>query len=364
MATPCIRESLFGHPASAKRTLSVNHLHVQEYIRFQVLITQGTLYVKGGLPDPVPDPLSPNLQTVGKPKRGICQAIELVLAAIGKPEILARGHLFAACRLLVHDKLAGRSLAPLCIEYIGKPSFADISAETRCLEELSVQDPNPEPPLNPRKTSPVKYFDPTEAQLAGLHSMQQRPSRSRRLCRSFRVARPALPFRRLAASPRPVTNGEEDAAHRHLYNTFTWMGRAAFPLLVDAVTRLRPNGAYHAAFLRGLSGVGKSHLLAALVLCLRHQGKTVVYIPDCGNLIMCPVSYLASALLCAFPGENPEATQRRDEIRTLDSLDAIKRRCAAVRNNRSTGRDEFHFRFVVDQVDELDLTRERGGWKA
>jgi hypothetical protein len=141
------------------------------------------------------------------------------------------------------------------------------------------------------------------------------------------------------------------------------MGRAAFPLLVDAVTRLRPNGAHHAAFLRGLSAVAKSHLLAALMLCLRYQGKTVVYIPDCGNLIMCPVSYLA-ALLCAFPGETPEATQRQDEIRILDSLDTIKRRCAAVRNNRNTGTDEFHFRFVVDQVEELDLTRERGGWKA
>ncbi|KAJ7902827.1 hypothetical protein B0H14DRAFT_3708282 [Mycena olivaceomarginata] len=102
----------------------------------------------------------------------------------------------------------------------------------------------------------------------------------------LQVARPAfpfvgwqLPFDRFTFQS--VTNGEEDAAHGHLYNTFTWMGRAAFPLLVDAVTRLRPNGAHHAAFFRGFSGVGKSHLLAALVLCLRHQGKTVVYIPDC-----------------------------------------------------------------------------------
>jgi Cdc6-like AAA superfamily ATPase len=140
-----------------------------------------------------------------------------------------------------------------------------------------------------------------------------------------------------------------DENNLYSYNTFEWMGREVFPRLVEAVSDLRTdNSRASSAFLLGPIGVGKSHLLAALALHLRSQGKVVVYIPHCGDLFSSPVKYTAAALLCAFAGSSAEDRRRRHEIRMLDSTQAIEKWCS----QQST--QGIRFYFLIDQLNELE----------
>jgi len=61
---------------------------------------------------------------------------------------------------------------------------------------------------------------------------------------------------------------------------------------------------YSQLYLYGPSGFGKSHLLAAVVLCLIWQGERVVYIPDCREALNDSFRYIQEALLFAFHNDN------------------------------------------------------------
>jgi hypothetical protein len=52
----------------------------------------------------------------------------------------------------------------------------------------------------------------------------------------------------------------------------------------------------------GMLGAGKSHLLAALACLLRREGKLVVFIPNCNELLADPTEYFGAALEAAYGG--------------------------------------------------------------
>jgi hypothetical protein len=68
-------------------------------------------------------------------------------------------------------------------------------------------------------------------------------------------------------------------------------------------------------------GYGKSHILAALACLLRRRGDRVIYLPDCRQMLVDPVLYGKSALLCAFSDQH--SSTKRDTIQSLSSSDEI-----------------------------------------
>ncbi|KAJ7195441.1 hypothetical protein GGX14DRAFT_676576 [Mycena pura] len=281
-----------------------------------------------------------------------------LLAAIGDPDKCHRGHLFAILRLLAHHKSHGQSLAPICTGYISKKSIVGESS----IELLTSSRSEPKVPLNeiersPKKRrlsdsipAPVYNTSPSERQLRAFQAALEKESRFpddysnpeqwRQL--PFPFVHSHLPRRRFN-----FTSVVDDAG-QFLLSTFEWMGREFFTTLVDAVACLGLDGLTSAAFLLGTIGVGKSHLLAALAVLLRCQGKHVVYVPDCEFLVMSPVRYMAAAFLCCFSGQDKESRKKRDEIRSLHDLKAIK---AWAERQYTLG---IRFYYIIDHLNGLE----------
>ncbi|KAJ7785718.1 hypothetical protein B0H16DRAFT_1487735 [Mycena metata] len=356
--------------APSRCTLSQNDLSVKEYIVYQDLTSQGPLAVAGGLPSNISNPLHPTTTNAWEaPAITIPVVVALayekiiggnvpdnmhvaLVTAIGNPSQVTRGHLFALFRLLSHFRDSS-STAVLCTEYIQKRP-AGSSPPVAQIPLSGVTPVSDEPPMKRRRSEvgPTTAHNllPTDAQLKGLEWASHlvpfevehyaEPQHWQQL--PFPFCYSALPHDRFS-----LENARSDADQPYL--TFDWMGREVFPLLVNAVARLKTDGmGPSAAFLGGPIGVGKSHLLAALALFLRRQGKTVVYIPHCGDLLQSPIRYVVAALLCAFSGAGLDNKTRRNELRYLKSSEEIIHWC------ESQTQRGVQFYFIVDQLNGLE----------
>jgi hypothetical protein len=104
-------------------------------------------------------------------------------------------------------------------------------------------------------------------------------------------------------------------------------------------------------YFHGTVGAGKSHLLAALACLLTRQGKIVVFIPDCNELLADPAGYFAPALEFAYGNKDlPPRLQALllpapDESTTLERLTQF---CSHVTENGDRPL------FIVDQANALE----------
>lgn len=120
------------------------------------------------------------------------------------------------------------------------------------------------------------------------------------------------------------------------------MGRHAFRRLYECASDFEkdPFRAYAKVAVHGCSGTGKSHLLAALACLLTHEGKRVVYVPDCVLLIENFFLEMRSALQFAFP----------EYASTMDAwleVEQVRDFCRAWRKSGTIF-------FVLDQREALD----------
>ncbi|KAL5512234.1 hypothetical protein ACEPAG_3519 [Sanghuangporus baumii] len=124
---------------------------------------------------------------------------------------------------------------------------------------------------------------------------------------------------------------------------FAFMGRHMFRRLYDCVAEFEkdPFRSYAKACVYGCVGTGKSHVLAALACLLLHEGKRVIYVPDCVLLLESFFIEMRSALQFAFP----------EYASTMDawtSVDQVRDFCRAWRKTGSIF-------FVLDQREALDV---------
>ncbi|KAJ6601384.1 hypothetical protein DFH09DRAFT_561727 [Mycena vulgaris] len=362
-------------PAAHRYSLTMEDLGAREALAFQKLICDG-LWEVGGLTGPksMDDVATDSWQALKSTMRltiyfayqkilGGSAPVEVtdrLLAAIGKPDVCLRGHLFAILRLLVHHKNE-ESMTPICTEYISKKSFVQGGGGANHIEELTMSQSDPimaDRPMKRRRSSEtapaaIHITVPTEKQLLAFSSAMDAVSIDASQY-ALSASWHRLPFPLVYLSLPNYSfklQSVLDEGGSHLYNTFDWMEREAFPLLVKAVANLtsRTDGTNpSAAFLLGTIGVGKSHLLAALAVHLRQQGKVVVYVPDCGELVKSPVHYMGAALLCAFSGQNSENRIKRVQIRALTSMLEIESWC---KNQYTLG---VCLIFLVDQLNGLE----------
>src|SRR6266487_633234 len=125
---------------------------------------------------------------------------------------------------------------------------------------------------------------------------------------------------------------------------FEYMGRERFGDLWNTVQSLRIGSGSSQLFLQGTMGCGKSHMLAALTCLLFRRGKRPVYIPDCRQMLVDPLPYIQSALLCTFA--DASSSSHRDKIRSFRNPDDALDFC------RNLG--ERHLYFIVDQINALE----------
>jgi hypothetical protein len=125
---------------------------------------------------------------------------------------------------------------------------------------------------------------------------------------------------------------------------FEYMGRERFGSLWGAVQSLRIGSGSSQLFLQGTMGHGKSHMLAALTCLLFRIGKRPVYIPDCRQMLVDPLSYIQSALLCAFA--DASSSSHRHKIRSFRTVDDALEFC------HNFGATQLYF--IIDQINSLE----------
>ena len=127
---------------------------------------------------------------------------------------------------------------------------------------------------------------------------------------------------------------------------FQYMGRSQLTAVLGKATSDGFNrNAYSKLYLYGPSGVGKSHILAALVVYLVQQGKRVVYIPDCRAALRDPFTWIRDALLFAFYGDD-NSIRAISEAGNTDDLISIVRH-----------QHNFSLFLIVDQCNAMDYDR-------
>ena len=129
--------------------------------------------------------------------------------------------------------------------------------------------------------------------------------------------------------------------------TFAFMGRSHFSVLSKNVHELDPRGFGGKApkmLFYGTIGFGKSHSLAALALVLMQEGKRVVFLPTCKDLLDDRVKYFRKALLLTF-GDAPELMQ---ELMDATTQQELVRFCD----------QQTELYFVVDQWNALDANKQ------
>ena len=127
--------------------------------------------------------------------------------------------------------------------------------------------------------------------------------------------------------------------------TFRYMGRSVFEAVWTKATSnwYSARERYQQLYLYGLAGVGKSHLMAALVFYLVRQGHRVVYIPDCRAALANPFHYIQGALLFAFYGDS-DSYYLISEAENMDDLRAVV-----------TGHYPPPFYLIVNQCNALEV---------
>jgi hypothetical protein len=127
-------------------------------------------------------------------------------------------------------------------------------------------------------------------------------------------------------------------------SSFAYMGRESFSVVWSEVNGLKTRGGVTRLYINGTMGYGKSHILAVLAGLLSRSKKRTVYMPDCRELLGDMVSYLQSALLCAFA--DPSSSHWRDKIRAFKSQEDIYDFCR---------KQSEPFYFIVDQKNALEI---------
>jgi energy-coupling factor transporter ATP-binding protein EcfA2 len=125
---------------------------------------------------------------------------------------------------------------------------------------------------------------------------------------------------------------------------FEYYGREKFRELYNAAMSMNLQGT-RKYFLHGTLGAGKSHLLAALACILHKEGRKVVFLPDCREMMGNVFGYLRSALRLAFTGD----TRRDAFLAGCKDTQGLLDFCSAASS-------EVHLLFIVDQVNALDPT--------
>lgn len=140
-----------------------------------------------------------------------------------------------------------------------------------------------------------------------------------------------LPTERFPLSKEPV-------------KVFEYMGRERFGKLWANVQSFRIGSGLSRLFLYGNMGSGKSHMLAALACLLFRLGNHPVYIPDCRQMLMDPLSYIQSALLCSFA--DAPSLALRDKIRSFKNTSDALTFCSNLGTRR--------LYFIIDQINALE----------
>jgi len=127
--------------------------------------------------------------------------------------------------------------------------------------------------------------------------------------------------------------------------TFLYQGRRQFTSIHATIRAMKdceltPKTVY----LNGCMGVGKSHILAAVVCELRKSGERVLYLPDCEEFVSAPFSYLQYALAAAFADD-------ANKLLTIDTCTTDQQLLCFSGNLPVQGIRMF---VVVDQVNALD----------
>jgi len=143
----------------------------------------------------------------------------------------------------------------------------------------------------------------------------------------------------------PVDRFEIRKSENHI--TFQYMGRSMFQEVFEQATGEGFETAFSQLYLYGPSGVGKSHLLAALVFSLVQKGSRVVYIPNCRAAVKNPYRRLQAALLFAFHGDEILQSAVAEAV---DVDDLVKITHAQL--NKS-------LYLIVDQYNALDIDEGR-----
>ncbi|THH06055.1 hypothetical protein EW145_g4343 [Phellinidium pouzarii] len=123
---------------------------------------------------------------------------------------------------------------------------------------------------------------------------------------------------------------------------FPFIGRHVFRRVYECAEEFDrdPFRSYSKVNLYGCAGTGKSHVLAALACLLTHEGKRVVYVPDCALLLESFFIEMRGALQFAFP----------EYASTMDAwseVDQIRDFCRGWRKSGAIF-------FVIDQREALD----------
>lgn len=123
---------------------------------------------------------------------------------------------------------------------------------------------------------------------------------------------------------------------------FAFMGRHIFRRLYETAADFDtdPFRSYSKVCVHGTAGTGKSHVLAALACLLTHEGKRVVYVPDCILLIESFFIEMRSALQFAFP-------EHATMMDSWSDNEQIRDFCRAWRKSGTIF-------FVLDQREALD----------
>ncbi|KAJ7207491.1 hypothetical protein GGX14DRAFT_635270 [Mycena pura] len=267
----------------------------------------------------------------------------LLLSAIGNPQICTRGHLLSVLRLLNYYFESGENSSMISTEYIKTHPLKVAYA----IKSPSSEQPNPKK----RRYSDVGFDKPagdliSEDSLQALErSIQQCPDTLGSYINSEMWL--TLPFPFLDYSGLP-SQRFKFISNSNSVLSFHFMPREFLATVYHRLTNMRVGQS--SIHLHGPMGLGKSHILAAMGILLRRQGKRVVFLPDCGKLVSDPMVYVQSALLCTFSGNDDK--EDRDQIRHLRTLKEIQQWCRRERAPK--------LYFIVDQLDALETADGKG----
>jgi len=154
-----------------------------------------------------------------------------------------------------------------------------------------------------------------------------------------------LPFPSLLQMPsqRFETKDINDVDH------FEYMGRTPFRELQQRTQNVNFLKGSESLYLYGTSGLGKSHLLAALAYNLVREGSRVFYIPDCSTLLLEPAKTMWTALNFALYDSAVLGTigNPRDVEELIELM---------------SGHSDLYI--IVDQVNALDIVADNDSRKA
>jgi hypothetical protein len=108
---------------------------------------------------------------------------------------------------------------------------------------------------------------------------------------------------------------------------------------------------YAVRYFHGTVGAGKSHLLAALACLLMRQGKIVVFIPDCNELLADPAGYFAAALEFAYVNKNLQPHLQALLLPTPDESTTLER---LTQFSSHVAENADRPLFIVDQANALE----------